>query len=277
MLISFDIGIKNLSYCILEKSEGTTKIYDWNIIDLTGENKERKIIKCSECKKRAVFTFKNENFYCKSHAINSSYKVVSNDYYKFVKSKNPSKKTIINVIKKLDLDLDLSNIYTREDIYNFVQENYLLNICECDVGNKCKANDIDLITIGCSLSKKLSTVLPFDKLTTVIIENQISPIASRMKTIQGMLAQFFIDKGITNIKFISSLNKLKNFNLKKLNYTERKKASISITRDILEKNTITNTNTDINTKWLHFFNEHKKKDDLSDSLLQGIWFLGIYT
>ena len=30
-ILSFDIGIKNLSYCILDE---TYKIYDWNIVNL---------------------------------------------------------------------------------------------------------------------------------------------------------------------------------------------------------------------------------------------------
>ena len=33
-----------------------------------------------------------------------------------------------------------------------------------------------------------------ESITHVFIENQISPIANRMKTIQGMLAQYFIMK-----------------------------------------------------------------------------------
>ena len=52
----------------------------------------------------------------------------------------------------------------------------------------------------------------FTDITHVVIENQLSPIANRMKTIQGMLAQYFImiDENI-DIQFISSSNKLKQF------------------------------------------------------------------
>ena len=38
--------------------------------------------------------------------------------------------------------------------------------------------------------------------THVIIENQISPIANRMKTIQGMITQYFIMKNIYNVEYI---------------------------------------------------------------------------
>ena len=56
------------------------------------------------------------------------------------------------------------------------------------------------------------------ELDVVIIENQISTIASRMKTLQGMISQYFIMKGIPSIEFISSINKLKIINNSNKNY-----------------------------------------------------------
>ena len=114
----------------------------------------------------------------------------------------------------------------------------------------------------------------------VIIENQISPIANRMKTIQGMIAQYFIMRGNPHIAFISSANKLKMFTKptnvpidvpaddiksnSKTSYNERKKAGVEIVKELLSKN---------NAIWLPFFLAHKKKDDLADAFLQGAWFL----
>lgn len=285
MLISFDIGIKNLSYCILNKINDDFTIYDWNIVDLTTSsevNSIEDIQKCchNNCTKKAYLTFNNHLFFCKLHANKSTYKIVDNCYYKFLKNKNPSKKMISNIIKILNLQLDLKKVYTKNEICDHVTENYILNTRDKTINNNNnnKASDIDLVTVGCNLAYKLSSCLPLDKITKVIIENQISPIANRMKTVQGMLAQFFIDRDIKNIKFISSSNKLKNYNLKKLNYSERKKASITITRDILFKKSSDTScldNMSSCNEWLKFFNESNKKDDLSDSFLQGIWFLGI--
>jgi hypothetical protein len=257
MLISFDIGIKNLSYCIFES---TKRINDWSIVNLTEEDNEIKNTSCHFCKKNATFSFNNNILYCNSHAKKSEHKQITDTYYKFIKNKKPSKKTINTLCDELNLPIDLQHTY--ENICNYIENNFLLKVSK----NKKIANEIDLITIGCNLANKLSTILPLDKITCVIIENQISPIATRMKTLQGMLAQFFIDREIKNIKFISSINKLKNFNLKKLSYSERKKASITITKDILSKNNETG-------KWLPIFEKHKKKDDLADCFLQGIWFL----
>merc|ERR1711998_249881 len=75
------------------------------------------------------------------------------------------------------------------------------------------------------------------KIDYVIIENQLSSLAVKMKTIQGMIIQFYIMNNIENIDVISSQNKLKlcdilnitELTIDKKNYKERKKAGILIT------------------------------------------------
>jgi hypothetical protein len=129
------------------------------------------------------------------------------------------------------------------------------------------ANNMNLVSIGISLKNELEKYSDIQNIDQIVIENQISPIANRMKSIQGMIAQYFIMKDITNIDFVSSSNKLKEFiGNEKTTYAERKKIGVNITKDILAKN-------QLNIDWLPFVSKHKKKDDLADSLLQGLWFL----
>ena len=150
------------------------------------------------------------------------------------------------------------------------------------------ASKTDLIDIGINLKNKLNSIFCDDvSIDYVIIENQISPIANRMKTIQGMIVQYFIMSHIDvdNFEFISASNKLKDLDNKvektekiglekteklekpeKIKYNERKKLGIL---KCLE--TITNDHRFHN--FVDFFNNHKKKDDLSDSFLQGLWFI----
>ena len=83
-----------------------------------------------------------------------------------------------------------------------------------------------------------------------------------------MITQYFIMKDVNNIKFVSSINKLKHFenNESKTTYNERKKYSIEKCNEILINNPNIIDNIDI-------FNKSKKKDDLADSFLQGLVYL----
>ena len=177
-------------------------------------------------------------------------------YYKIIKSKRPAKK----YIKMLKTFLESSE----NDVDKLCSE--CISKCPTKITKGPHASQIDLIDIGIAISKILPEKLPINEIKRVVIENQISPIANRMKTIQGMLAQFFIDRNITDILFISSSNKLKDFDVPKKNYKERKTSGIKVTRDIIQKN--------INCqKWLEIFNKQTKKDDLADSFLQGLWVI----
>jgi hypothetical protein len=142
-----------------------------------------------------------------------------------------------------------------------------------------KAQDIDLITLGRNMTKILNMIPQLDDVTHVILENQISTLASRMKTIQGMLAQYFIMRfgDSINIEFVSSINKLKGFPKRDdiiltNNYKNNKADAIFYTRKILSKNLTLNLLNTTNIEWADSL-KLKKKDDLCDCFLQGIWYL----
>ena len=126
-----------------------------------------------------------------------------------------------------------------------------------------------MVTYGRRMKEGFENLLKDITVDRMIIENQIGPLALRMKTLQGMIMQHFIEKECPIIEEISSSNKLKDYlTKKKTKYTERKKLSIKVTQEILKEN----NNLD---EWLPTFLEHKKKDDLADSFLQGIGILNI--
>ena len=105
------------------------------------------------------------------------------------------------------------------------------------------------------------------KIDYVLIENQISTIATRMKTLQGMITQYFIMRDVENIEFVSSANKLKPFlEKKKTSYAERKKMGISVTNQLINETSGLHY-------WVDTFQKSKKKDDLADCFLQGLWFM----
>lgn len=78
-----------------------------------------------------------------------------------------------------------------------------------------KVSDISLPNIGLKLKENYDYIFKKYKIDIVIIENQLSPLASRMKTIQGMITQYFIDNNVVKIEYISAINKLKEYSEKK--------------------------------------------------------------
>jgi hypothetical protein len=138
------------------------------------------------------------------------------------------------------------------------------------------ASTLDLITIGRNMKTRLDLVNNLDEITHVIMENQISPIASRMKTIQGMLAQYFIMKFESqqslSIEFVSSSNKLKGLDTGlKTNdtYKQHKIDGVYHCLKFLGQNPALKS---WETQWENPIFA-KKKDDLADCFLQGIWYL----
>ena len=48
IIIGWDIGIKNLAYCVVEVKKEKFKILDWNIIDLRSDNQIEGKKKCAK-------------------------------------------------------------------------------------------------------------------------------------------------------------------------------------------------------------------------------------
>tara|TARA_B100000900_G_scaffold34843_2_gene26197 strand:+ start:2875 stop:3465 length:591 start_codon:yes stop_codon:yes gene_type:complete len=158
----------------------------------------------------------------------------------------------------------------------------IINILEDN--EKCK--DISLDEIGTRMYKRLQDEFLEENITEVLLENQ--PVLKNpvMKSIQILIMGFFkyesviLGREIKLIKLINASNKLKlgkkliQFNesediLKiKSKYNRNKKLAILYTNYFLEKELYSDYN-----KYSTLFNEHKKKDDLSDAFLQGLYYI----
>jgi hypothetical protein len=271
IILSFDVGIIHLAYCLFMKENNNWKILEWGNIDLTNRNEtkchcglkasfthnnafyckvhskkcesvksfdelfiEEKIQKCTCCGKKSSFNYDN-NFYCTTHA-KSYYKKLQTLYkVKSFKNKN---------IKDLDFDLTLAKLFEVLD----------------DKKDLLKAN-------------------------IVLIENQPSFKNPRMKTISTILYAFYFMRGIVDkertksnilkVKFMSPSNKLKVVSegenkklivLKASNeakaYKMTKELGIKYCKELINHL----------PKWLKVLEGHKKKDDLCDAFLQGAYY-----
>ena len=264
-ILSIDVGMKNLAICLFSITDNIEyKIKCWDVLNLCEEQNfvcGEKNKKGQPCNKNAKF-FKNDKYYCKIHAKKKEYKIPPQELnpnkfkkFKVSKLKEMAKSYEIEFEKKMKKDELI------EKIEKYVDENYFDHI------SKKKTKDFNLVQYGRNLKKQFNKIFENIQIDGVVVENQIGPLAMRMKTLQGMIMQHFIEKDIPLVEEVSASNKLKEFlGNKKTTYAERKKASVEFTRNIIEQNNLL-------SGWCDKFNKSKKKDDLADSFLQGRWYL----
>lgn len=295
-LISFDVGIKNMAYCIFDISlKNEIKIIDWKTINLMNEEdkpinqvyicnckittKSKKEIKiCGKKAKYCKTMNETTNYYCEKHAKENKDYLLPEKQHESTQLKKKKIDELIKIcnmfsmqtttLKKPDIIEKLS-LFLKEKSFELIKQK-----------KQKTANEIDIISIGKNMKAELDMKINTEHIQNVLIENQISPIATRMNTIQGMLVQYFImmNQNI-NIDFISSSNKLKGLprptvetnndettkSTIKSTYKEHKKDGIYHCCQYLENN-------DVLKEWKHVLNTNKK-DDYADCFLQGIWYL----
>jgi len=296
-LISFDIGIKNLAYCIFDIS--ATSIVDWNVIDLSLEDgpklPEKKTCNCTlqskkPCSKIAKYSI-DSLFFCEKHAKTSSFLLPSKDF-----EESSLKKRSVDSLRTFIQEKNIQNpnpskketkMEMMERILEWKKTKVLTSL-QNETKTK-KGKPLDFIQIGRNMVDHLSKI-DLAEIEYVVIENQISPIANKMRTIQGMLAQIFILQKVPIIEFVSSSNKLREYlgekkegktgekkseteekkteSIQNPDYKQHKKDGIRYTKEWLESPKSGFTN------WKAFFESFpKKQDDLADAFLQGIWYL----
>ncbi len=278
-IVSIDVGIKNLALCLFEKSSDSNyfKIIKWDVLNISEQESYKCLFidKNKICDKPAKYK-KDDKCFCLKHSKKQQLQIPTSE----VKSTYINKQKINNLYEIADKHrIKYDPKIKKQDLISLINEHINKNYFD-EIHNK-NASKIDLINVGFNLKYKFDNLFnDIDSIDHVIIENQISPIANRMKTIQGMIVQYFIMSQIevTNIDFISASNKLKDSNVEKIKnkdndnlndktkYADRKKMGINRCLELLNNNFNYSDKTD-------FFNAHKKKDDLADCFLQGIWYI----
>jgi hypothetical protein len=217
-LVSWDVGIYNLSYCILEKNEeGNIQILDWDIVNLVDNE---------EMKKDVNLLFENipRKLQEKPQLLGVDYVVIENQ----PSLKNPKMKSIQMILYSYFLILG-KIVGTENPGASFIQ-----NIDFCSASNKLKIYDGPEIILEEKKKRGKKNVEEQSDDTVIIVD--ADEHTEKPKSKKGSAVK----------------------------YADKKRLAIEQARYYVE------------TKfpaYKEFFASHKKKDDLSDSLLQGLYYL----
>ena len=192
MYLAFDIGIKNLAYCLFQydpSSDFSFKIIDWNILDISIDEKKNVM----DCQSDKLFHTLHETFGNKEihHVVIENQPVL----------KNP-------VMKSVQI-----MVYSYFKMARMLQEE-IQTVCMVNAGNKLKF--------------AFNTIQPF------------------------------------LIKETDEFNDIPTSINPKNKYKETKNASIQYVRALLS--------TKNQNEQITYFDNFKKKDDLADTLLQGLYY-----
>ena len=297
-VLSFDIGIKNLAWCLTEaydmpvrensSQEPCWKILDWGVWDLRVDIKDEMyhpefccgITKSGKvCGRVPVYSdLSGEEClggYCKTHSKNSNAKHTSEDIKKLPK-------TGINTLKEEAIALGINIRGLRKnEIINRISEIYNKR-CLYTIPKLKNSKKMGLPEIHDRIIQRIRDLHCSADL--VLIENQPVRMNATMKTIQIILwtslREKMLNLGIEkpNIKFVNASKKLtvspkeefpwcfeidRTHNPRLREYSQRKKESILRVGKILD---LTKQGTH-----LQWFLKNPKKDDLADCLLMCLW------
>lgn len=250
-VVSIDVGLRNLSVCVLEgTSRKDVKIVHWEVIDVLGEKAGVGAAKCHRCSAPARYEHASEGtFVCSKHAP---------------KAKHPITKTLLNKKSPHELQCEVETCGLRTDktkkadLVTLLYNHYRQNTWKKCVQSALAGSVLDLAP---ALIECLDARTEAWKNTDlVVVENQPD---RRMYAVQAMLQMYFCTRKFT-CSGISATHKLSNIvTIDDIvhTYKGRKKTGIVHAYALVPKENQAH------------FDKHKKKDDLADSFLQGLWAL----
>lgn len=305
-ILSFDVGIKNLAYCVLEKTSDQISILKWGIIDvIDSTNKlrccgklkpKRKNDPIQTCGNLAVLHYKDQG-YCKTHS--SQHQPLKSDWKD-------------NMITKVDISKPCEHILSGKHQTCGKNGKYMCNekhYCKPHIDKLIKdieksfslkkvkittCKDETKFSLSVKLKKKLDEAPKeiFD-IDHVLIELQPQK-NGKMGTVSDFLYNYCVGVAANNgriqgVSECSASNKLKydiertkkvldevkvqgakegwiKSKIERVRYEKKKELAIIYTKELLEKRE--------EAELKPFFDSHKKQDDLADALLMGYHHLG---
>jgi len=273
--ISWDVGVKNMAYSLLEKNDDKCKLLKCGILNLVDKRDvccyELRTKKCcGKIARQKILNDKCEEItVCKVHCNKIKVEPVKIDKYKCIKCGD---KSYINLCGRDEWSWCEKHENLSKKILTQFKPKKI-------IGQNCSQQPIQELVS--ELTRKLDENKDFLDVQGVWIENQPSLINPSIKTIASALYTYFIVRGVIDkqenkiefVKFASPLNKLKiakkttEIALEKAKsareyYSIEKGLSITYVNALLDNN-----EKDILKKAIE--QNDNKGDDICDSYLQG--------
>lgn len=249
-VISFDVGIRNLAYCVLEGTDrNDVKIVDWNIIDVLGEQAGVGAPKCHKCATAARYEHaSNGLFSCAKHTPRKKKSLTKTEI---------NKMTPNQINEQLTAEGLTTEVTKKADLVKLLYNHYKQNTWKKCVSSATQGSCLDLAP---AIIKSLDARPAWKGADLVCIENQMD---RRMFGVQAMIQMYFCCRGFRSVG-VSATHKLSNIVTVEDStgsYKGRKATGIAHARELVPQ-----------VNQAHFLS-HPKKDDLADSFLQGLWVL----
>lgn len=297
---SWDVGIKNLAYCIMEwdVERKEFEIVKWDIINISTEESFEciGIMKSGKkCGKKAIWKIQTQATpqmaYCGSHkscyalddiSFEDVFSKIDRDIMKDNK-RNSVGKCSYNVECNTNSSLiHKTDGYIMCSAHGKSKFNKLKKTLELKSVSKGKSYKQELMGLAEKMMGELDAIPELIRVDEVYIENQPTMINPTMKTISAFLYNYFIIRGridsknIHSIRFISPSNKLRvneDRTMEVLTKAKTDGKTYKMTKELGIKYTKILLKDGTNDRWAEYLDTYKKKDDLCDSFLQGYYSL----
>jgi hypothetical protein len=277
-VVSWDVGIKNLAYCIIENTDDTEHPYIIHKLDVINIIEDNRCSWC-DCSCNVIKTtcsyLGEKMLFCKSHK--SYHNVLSSKWENIKESIAECNKDNICCICQKNAKFVLNtNFYCTSHKTKIIKK--WDNDIELKKFNSAKVKNTSVIDLKLNLVNKLDSIKELLDVDEVCIENQPAFKNPRMKAISDTLYTWFVIRGmvdnktIKKINFISPSNKLKIENKEdEINeeienssnkYKTTKKLSIQHCKEILK----------YNQDYIKMIEKFPKQDDCCDTIMMAIYY-----
>jgi hypothetical protein len=253
-IVSFDIGLRNLAVCVMDgANRKDCKILHWDVIDVIGEKNGVDKPACFKCKKPAMWSQSSvKNYACSKHCPKTAQTTKA----------SLSKKSAVDLAEMAKANgICADRKYKKPELVTAIHARLTSDGWTKFKGNAGKGAGDSVL----SMDKDLVAVLDrradwWKGADLVIFENQPN---RRMFAVQAMLHMYFACKNYKT-RGVSAIHKLDNITTAEdatTTYRGRKKTGIAHCELLCPPEN------------LEFFRKHRKKDDLADAWLQGLYIL----